>query len=118
VTTLKDVGVITVGSVAGKLINYVTKNFVPAGQLIPGVENTTLANIAVGVGLTGFAIYNERKALVSSDVANGAAVAGLSLVVGEAAKLAGINPGSPQVVVNRTYTPVVTKAEPGLVKVD
>lgn len=119
-TTLKDVGIITIGSVAGKLINYVTKTYVPAGQLIPGLENKALANIAVGAGLSVFAVWNETKRMVGSDVANGAAVAGLTLIVGEAAKLAGINPGSPQVYVNKAYTPIaaVARAAPELVRVD
>lgn len=117
--TLKDLGTFTLGVAAGKLIKYGLGKVVPAGELIPGVSNKTLANVGVGAGLAGFAYYNETRRFVGTDVGTALAVAGLDMAVTEVADMA---LGAAAVPAARFVSTVpsraVPKYSPDMIKVD
>lgn len=53
---VKDVAMVLGGGIAGKIIETYLPSVIPQGQLVPGLNNGTLANIAVGVAIDALAI--------------------------------------------------------------
>ena len=79
----EDLIQVAAGSFGGKAVSVVTPMVVPAGAIVPGVSNKTLANIVIGGALTGLALYGK---LGKYSIAG--AVAGTSLIANEVVDLA------------------------------
>jgi len=79
----EDLIQVAAGSFGGKAASVVTPMVVPAGAIVPGVSNKTLANIVIGGALTGLALYGK---LGKYSLAG--AVAGTSLIANEVVDLA------------------------------
>jgi len=112
---LREAGKVMGGLAIGKLEKY---GLGRVGISFPmfGVD---LVKVGLGVAQIAVAIWGERRFVgMTRDITDFLGVAGAGLIVDEVAKATGINPGSPQIVVNRRYTPIVTTPSPTLVKVD
>ena len=74
----EDLVQVAAGSFGGKAVSVVTPLVVPAGAMLPGVQNKTIVNLVIGGALTGLALYGK---LGKYDLAG--AVAGTNLIANE-----------------------------------
>jgi len=110
----ESIGKLAAGLSVGKLEKY---GLTRIGVSYPmfGVD---LIKLGLGIAQVATGVYTEKRVGLVRDVGEILGVAGVGLIIDELAKATGINPGSPQIQVNRKYSPVVVPPEPELVKVD